>query len=235
MTEGTSEQVPFDSLRVESSVLTPEEQEKLQSRVNKMQKIIEKKWGKFIPNEKKNEATDFPKKIIITDSDRFDTLYTDWNKKEPTELRKEEGMRLVLSELGTRYYSLSVLDEMKDGTPSTRLDRKAYKIYDNLLTHYGDNVHRLFFGVEVSGNVQQHVYSEFTHELVKEVLPDYYEEAMGSGIEITADNARGVTYTEDGLVVIKRKDSTEESQRIENHDLAHELMHMYEPSYGVKQ
>ncbi len=237
MNEDGSAQVPFDSLRMDASILSPEEQKSLENKIASMQKIIDKKWGAFIPKETHERAIEFPKHMILVDQENFSELYEGWaESKQP--IQEDLNRELVLSELGSRYYSQEVLKDLGIEEAHTKLDLEAHAQYLKLVSKYGNDVHKLFFGSTINPRVEKSILAEFTPEMVEQVLPGYYEEAVGNGTEMTSENARGFTYTPDSLVVVKRKDVPEGAvserkmkrrEGIENHDLAHELIHLYEP------
>lgn len=238
MNEDGSSQVPFDSLRMDASILSPEEQKSLENKVASMQRIIDKRWGAFIPKETQERSTEFPKQMILVDQESFSELYEGWEKEPQVTIQNELNRDLVLSELGSRYYSQEVLKDLGIEEAHTKLDIKAHEEYRKLIDTYGNDVHKIFFGSSVHPRIAEKILSEFTPEMVEQILPGYYEEAVGNGTEMTAENARGFTYTPDSLVVVKRKDTTGEvvtekklkkMEGIENHDLAHELIHLYEP------
>lgn len=238
MNEDGLEHVPFDSLRMDTSILSPEEQKSLEDKVTSMQKIIDKRWGSFIPKETQDRSTEFSKHMILVDQESFRELYDGWEEEPLLSVQGDLNRELVLSELGSRYYSQEVLKDLAIEEAHTKLDVKAHEEYVMLINKHGNDVHKLFFGSPVQTRATNHILSEFTPEMVGQILPGYYEEAVGNGTEMTAESARGFTYTPDSLVVVKRKDATGEvlsekkmrkGEGIENHDLAHELIHLYEP------
>ena len=70
----------IDNLKMDASILTPKQDSLVKRTVRDIDQTILRKYKKYIPWDTFDRTRNVENRIIISDRDAFETLYTDWNQ-----------------------------------------------------------------------------------------------------------------------------------------------------------
>lgn len=141
-----------------------------------------------------------PERIVIVDRDEFKTTFDSWEDDED-----DNGDEL--SEIGMRYYVTRVLDDLDVYRMINNEDvERSIQYYEQMLTKYGNDLHRVYFGNVVDEKIHKQILEDFDKTHTKGILPQGYDAHFaGSGFSESPEfeNARGVALYPDLVIVIK--------------------------------
>src|SRR3989344_1323147 len=95
---------------------------------------------------------------------------------EIAHLYQDSSLSVPFSEAGAYYYARELMKRNKWGPPIGGGDDDAADFYGELVSKYGDDVHKLYFGTLLNKRKRRFILSELTKERVHELFPDYADE-----------------------------------------------------------
>ena len=134
-------------------------------------KLVEH-FGKFMLKAKVDSLAqnDLPHRIVLMDFHGMKTMYDNWVKHE----NRSGGS--PFDEIGVRYYTQKVAELAGVAVTTDESEENAIRYYQSILDKYGDDVHRVYFGMPVDRAQKRRIISEMNSERARKLLPSLYEE-----------------------------------------------------------
>lgn len=167
-----ADQEMFDSLKMEVSALTPEQDKMVENFGNKVSDFIRDKYGNYIPEDKKSELVDIGKRIVITEKSTYQVFSSEWDGEEVGE--SSDGARFLYGE----FIGLNKMEDAWDRLASEDTRQSFIKRYagDEL------NAKKAFEFIVITNYTIHEIVHMFQNDELPEVLLEtatrYYQQKI---------------------------------------------------------